>query len=328
MIESTIRSRLVQRSIFVHIAHAIDARRRRCTGTGDERVNGRDLGEIGQAQRERLFHIDFRAWFLGRITRADLMRRFGVREAAATRDIALYRALAPENLVFDGSEKVYLCAEGFRPLFEHPPERTLTAIAEGLGDDAAGEIGPHVRTERPLRLNFPEIGVIAAVSRAIAERRWLRMRYVSLASGETEREIAPFALVDTGVRWHARAFDRRRGRFLDFVLTRIVEAGFAEGAVGPAEDREADDQWMRIVELELVPHPALDRAEAVARDYAMRDGALRVRLRAALVGYALLHWGVDATENHALSPERHQLWLRNRAALYGVENLAIAPGAA
>lgn len=290
-------------------------------------MTGRVLEDIGQAQRERLFHIDFRAWFLGRVSRADLMRRFGVKEAAATRDIALYRQLAPDNLAFDSSRKIYLCAEGFRPLFAHPPERTLTAIAEGLGDDAVGEPGPHVRTERPLRLNFPAIEVIAAVSRAIAERRWLRIRYTSLASGESAREIAPFALVDTGMRWHARAFDRRRGRFLDFVLTRISAAEFTPGAVGEVEDREADDQWTRVVALELVPHPALDRPEAVARDYAMRDGVLTVRLRAALVGYALLHWGVDATEDHRLSPDRHQLWLRNRAALYGVENLAIAPGA-
>jgi hypothetical protein len=93
-----------------------------------------------------------------------------------------------------------------------------------------------------------------------------------------------------------------------------------------SEDREADDQWMRMVELELAPHPGLARPEGVAMDYAMEDGVLRARLRAAVIGYALLHWGVDATEDHSLAPERHQLWLRNRAALYGVENLAIAPG--
>jgi predicted DNA-binding transcriptional regulator YafY len=283
------------------------------------------LDEVGQAQRERLFHIDFRAWFLGRVTRGALIRRFGVKEAAATRDIALYRALAPGNLVFEGSEKIYLCASGFRPLFDHPPERTLTAIAEGLGDDAVGEIGPHIRTERPLRLNHPKIEVIAAVSRAIAEGRPLVVDYCSLASGMSTREIAPHALVDTGTRWHARAFDRRRGRFLDFVLTRIARADLLDGPVAEAEGREADDQWMRIVELELVPHPGLDRPEAVALDYAMQGGVLRARLRAATVGYALLHWGVDATEDHSLSPDRHQLWLRNGPALYGVENLAIAP---
>lgn len=283
------------------------------------------LADISQAQRERLFHIDFRAWFLGRLARGDLIRRFGVKEAAATRDIALYRHLAPDNLAFEGSAKVYLCAKGFTPLFDHPPERTLTAIAEGLGDDAAGEVGPHIRTERPLRLNHPAIGVIAAVSRAIAARRVLRVDYCSLASGMATREIAPFALVDNGARWHARAFDRRRGRFLDFVLTRMASAALIEGEAAAEEDREADDQWMRIVELELVPHPGHARPEAVAMDYAMADGVLRARLRAALVGYALQHWGVDATPDHSLAPERHQLWLRNGAALYGVENLAIAP---
>ncbi len=283
------------------------------------------LEDVGQAQRERLFHIDFRAWFLGRLARGDLIRRFGVKEAAATRDIALYRQLAPGNLLFEGSAKIYLCAPGFKPLFDHPPERTLTAIAEGLGDDAAGAVGPHVRTERPLRLNHPAIEIIAAVSRAIAERRVLRIRYCSLASGMTTREIAPFALVDTGTRWHARAFDRRRAGFRDFVLTRIAKADLIDGAVAEVEDREADDQWTRIVELELVPHPGIQRPEAVALDYAMEDGVLRARLRAAVVGYALLHLSVDATPDHSLSPDRHQLWLRNSAALYGVDNLAIAP---
>jgi hypothetical protein len=283
------------------------------------------LDDVGQAQQERLFHIDFRAFFLGRLSRGDLIRRFGIKEAAATRDIALYRALAPDNLAFDGSTKTYLCAEGFRPLFRHEPGQSLTAIAEGLGDDAVSETGPHVRTERPLKLNQPAIAVIAAVTRAIAERRPLRIDYVSLTSGPGEREIAPFALVDTGVRWHARAFDRRRGTFLDFVLTRIERAELLSGAIAPHEDREADDQWMRVVELELAPHPGLARPEGVARDYAMEDGVLRVRMRAALVGYALLRLSVDATPDHALDPRRHQLWLRNTPALYGVENLAIAP---
>lgn len=283
------------------------------------------MDDIGQTQRERLFHIDFRAWFLGRIARGDLIRRFGIREAAATRDLTLYRSLAPGNLDFDGTSKVYLAAPGFRPLFPHDPDQTLTAIAQGLGDDAVGTPVPHIRTERPLRLNQPDIGVIAAMARAIAGRRWVRIDYCSLTSGPGWREVAPFVLVDTGARWHVRGFDARRGRFLDFVLTRIAAAEPMAGEVGGPQDREADDQWMRIVELELVPHPALPRPEAILRDYAMVDGVLRTRLRAALVGYALLHWGVDATPDHSLSPDRHQLWLRNAQALYGVQNLAIAP---
>lgn len=287
----------------------------------------RALDDVSQSQRERLFHIDFRAWFLGRVTRADLIRRFGVKEAAATRDLALYRGLAPGNLIFDSATKTYSGSLDFRPLFEHPPYRTLTAISEGVGDDAAGVIVPHVRAERPLALNNPKIEIIAAISRAIAERRAVRIRYSSLGSGETDREIAPFALVETATRWHARAYDRRRQRFLDFVLTRILEATLLDRVDDPREDREADDQWARIVELELTPHPGLARPEVIERDYGMTGGVLRARLRAALVGYALLHWSVDATPDHSLPPDRHQLWLRNTPALYGVENLSIAPGA-
>lgn len=285
------------------------------------------LDEVSQAQKERLFHIDFRAWFLGSVSRQNLIARFGIKEAAATRDIALYRQLAPGNLDFDPSAKIYRCAPAFSPLFRHDPARTLTAISEGIGDDAAGEIGPHVRTEHPLRLNQPRIEVIAAVSSAIASGGVLRIAYFSLTSGLSEREIVPHALVDTGARWHVRAFDRLRARFSDFVLTRIDRAEHVPGSAGQDEDREADEQWMRIVRLELVAHPGLERSDAVSRDYGMPDGVLHVRLRAAVCGYALLHWSVDATVDHSLDPARHHLWLRNGAALYGVENLAIAPGA-
>jgi len=284
------------------------------------------LDEISQAQRERLFHIDFRAWFLGSVARQDLIERFGIKAAAATRDLALYRSLAPKNLDFDGSAKIYRGAKGFRPLFDHEPVRTLTAIAEGIGDDAAGEIGPHVRTEHPLRLNHPRIDIIAAVSRAIATGTALAINYASLASGASDREIVPHALIDTGARWHARAYDRRRARFGDFVLTRIAHAIPCTDPIPDAQTREADDQWMRIVTLELAPHPGVARPDAIMRDYAMQDGRVAVRLRAAICGYALLHWSVDASDDHRLDPARHPLWLTNRGALYGVENLAIAPG--
>nr|WP_226983857.1 WYL domain-containing protein [Acidithiobacillus ferrooxidans] len=45
-----------------------------------------------------------------------------------------------------------------------------------------------------------------------------------MSSGLTNREIVPFALADSGSRWHVRAFDRRKGEFRDFVLTRIADA--------------------------------------------------------------------------------------------------------
>ncbi|WYK05904.1 WYL domain-containing protein (plasmid) [Cereibacter sphaeroides f. sp. denitrificans] len=116
-----------------------------------------------------------------------------------------------------------------------------------------------------MRLNVPAVEIIATLTRAIVGGAAVRVVYHSLTSGRTVREIAPHALVDTAARWHVRAYDCCRLRFSDFVLTRIEDAESASGATSPRELREADDQWMRMVELDLVPHPALARSEPVER---------------------------------------------------------------
>lgn len=84
---------------------------------------------LGQAQRERLAHIDFRLWFLGEVSRADICARFGVAPAGATRDLALYREAASDNIVFDGSSKTYRIGDSFSPLFEHPLDRVLSSLS-------------------------------------------------------------------------------------------------------------------------------------------------------------------------------------------------------
>ena len=65
------------------------------------------LNDLPRVQVERLAFIDFRLYFLGELRRADLIGRFRMAPAGATRDIALYREIAPSNLEFDGSPKSY-----------------------------------------------------------------------------------------------------------------------------------------------------------------------------------------------------------------------------
>jgi len=48
------------------------------------------------------------------------------------------------------------------------------------------------------------------------------------SGGKTERKIALFAIVNNGLRWQVRAFDRKTGKFRDFVLTRILFAKILE----------------------------------------------------------------------------------------------------
>jgi len=137
----------------------------------------------------------------------------------------------------------------------------------------------------------------------------------------------PFALLDTGLRWHTRAFDRKSGEFRDFVLTRIQDPVVLKDApVAPNEQPDQDIQWTRIVELELVPHPDQPRPEITILDYGMRDGVLKMKLRAATAGYVLRKWSVDCSPDHSLHGPEYRLWLKDPLALYGVKNAVLAPG--
>lgn len=284
------------------------------------------LDVIAQAQKERLSHIEFKVRFLGTIGRNDLVGRFDIKEAAATRDIALYRQLAPANLRYDTKAKVYERSDAFRPLFDYSTSQVLAALTYGFGDDFVGTHRGFAACEVPTQLNKPSLDILSVLTRAIHQGKVLRIGYRSLSSGRTMREIVPFALVDNGLRWHIRGYDRRLSRFSDFVVTRIFNPTIIDSMIDEHETRESDIQWNRIVELEIVPHPSLRHPKSVETDYAMENGVLNVNLRAAVAGYVLRRWNVDCSEDHSLKGPEYHLWLKNRQALYGVENLGIAPG--
>jgi WYL domain len=281
---------------------------------------------LSHAQRERLAYIDFRLYFFGEIGRPDLIDRFGVAPAGATRDLALYREIAPQNITFDGSNKIYRIAQAFSPLFDHATQRVLSALALGFGDGVNGATQPLLPCESPTALSNPKMDVLAPICRAIHGKRPAAIRYHSMSSGESERIMVPFALVDTGLRWHVRAFDRKTNEFRDFVVTRIEAPTLVDEEPLAHERSENDIQWTRIVELEFVPHPRLERPEIIKMDYGMTDGSIRMRVRAAVAGYMLLRWSVDCSADHRLKEEQYRLWLSDPLALYGVENAKLAPG--
>ncbi|AGP82745.1 hypothetical protein I533_13925 [Alteromonas mediterranea MED64] len=284
------------------------------------------IGDFSQAQQERLFHIDFKLRFLGAVNRNDLVNRFGIKAAAATRDISLYKELAPKNLIYDTKAKTYIEADQFKPLFDYQEGQALSALCYGLGDDHVSSNLPLITTEAPTQLNFPNLDVLAEITKAIHQKRALKVDYRSLSSGLSQREIVPFALVDNGHRWHVRAFDRKRKTFTDFVINRIAKPKLLNTEITKHETKENDIQWNRIVEMHIVPHPNLKHPETIETEYSMVNGMLKIQVRAAVVGYVLRHWNIDCSEQHILSGPENHLWLRNRQTLYGVENLVIAPG--
>jgi hypothetical protein len=290
------------------------------------------LEQVNFAQKRRLAFIDFLLLFKGSFSRSDLTNKFEMGMANATRDIALYRELAPANTEFDNPGKVYCQSTRFRPLFEHDARKTLVKLANNISDgfDAIGDI--QFPVEAPSQLNVPDIFVVARLVQAILNNKSVSVIYTSLSSGSASRELVPHSIVDNGLRWHVRAFDRKSSSFRDFVLTRISKVKLlgdylAEKAPQQHEYKLEDHQWQRIMPLQLIPHPNnVQFPTAIEMDYGMSNGVLNLDVRAALAGYLLRRWNVDCTEDARLIGGEYQLWLRNQQSLYGAENLAIAPG--
>jgi hypothetical protein len=285
------------------------------------------LSERSQKQRNRLAYIEFRLWFLGDASRQDLMQRFKIAPAMATRDFTAYRELAPRNIDFDGRRKVYVPSERFAPVFNHEPEQVLTAISRGFGDGDNGKGGSYLPCELPLRLNRPTLQELSVLTRAIHQNQVLRVKYHSFRRGAASREIIPHALVDSGLRWHTRVFDRKSGEFRDLVVSRIEAAVPMLGAeMSPNEMAGADEEWNRQVDLALIVHPGVERPEVVLRDFGMRRGELHVTVRAAIAGYVLQLWNVDCSPDRSLDPAIHRMCLKNPSSIKGIRSVEIAPG--
>ncbi len=181
--------------------------------------------------------------------------------------------------------------------------------------------------ELPRVLSQPTMAILAPITRAINQQKIVSIDYTSHSSGESTREIAPFALVNDGLRWHVRAFDRKSKEFRDFVFTRVRKCRLIEDSpVQNQEQPSSDIQWNRIVELDFVAHPNQEYPEIIESDYGMADGVLHLKMRAAVAGYILRQWLVDCSSKHALQGKEYRLWLRNHLALYGVSSAVLAPG--
>ena len=290
-------------------------------------MNNKKLKDISFSQKQRLAFIDFLLMFKGSFSRVDLTSKFEMGMANATRDIALYRELAPINSDFNNQSKTYIQSKKFKPLFEYEPRKTLAKLANKISDGFDGVLEISFPVDAPMQLNVPDINIVAKLVQAVLNKKAASIIYTSLSSGSKAREIIPHTIVDNGLRWHVRAFDRKTNSFRDFVITRISKVTLLDTSVDEFETEIEDNQWVRKMDLQIVPHPVnVQYPQAIELDYGMDKGLLQLTVRAALVGYLLRRWNVDCTEEASLKGGEYQLWLRNRQTLYGAENLAIAPG--
>ncbi len=250
----------------------------------------------GWGQQRRLEFIDYRLYWDGRINRADLTGFFGISVPQASLDLARYQELAPANVAYDRSEKVYLATPEFKPVLvpEHSArylDEVLGVASGTVGRDAAfvGWMPPADLVRHPHRSVSPE--ALLAVLRAIRQRRVLEVEYQSFSqAAPTRRLISPHAIAFDGFRWHTRAYCHARTAFRDFVFGRLLKIrSHSNSKIDPGSDHE----WNTFVEVKIAPHPDLTEGQrrAIELDYAMDGGVAVLPIRRAVLFYVLKQLG-------------------------------------
>jgi len=277
------------------------------------------LLDVKWAARQRLQYIELMAYYTGIVSRSDVAKAFGISDAAATKDLKLYGDLAPNNLIYNHGVFGFVPSDGFRVVFaDLAPAAVLPIIAANLavagGPYGAESIYGLTLESLPLPARLPSRQVLSQITRAIHAHKKLQVSYRSLSDRDSQEQriLEPHALVNTGIRWHVRAYSEETYDFRDFVLSRFTQATclneLAESGV------QYDDDWVEMVCLKFSPHPKLDakKQDNLLLDYGASDKLIEVIVRRALIGYALQRLSADTTKDHSMNPNAYQLVLLNR----------------
>lgn len=268
----------------------------------------------------RLEFIEFRMFWEGGINRSDIVDRFGVSVPQASADISLYQQVAPDNVLYDSSQKRYVPTPAFIPQFLRPSADKYLAEIKSIADGVVDRGDTWLQAPLPAdAMSVPrgvvDITLLRSVVQAVRTKQSVEIEYQSMNQERPERlwrRVTPHAFGFDGVRWHVRAFCHISHKFKDFRLSRCSGLrNFGEPAAGADED----EGWNRYFEVVLVPHKGLSESQkkTVALDYAMSDGRLVLSIRMALLFYFFKRMRLDFNAYDS-SPYANPLEIENEEA--------------
>lgn len=285
------------------------------------------ISRLKWANRTRLQYIETMAFYTGVVTRSDVARTFGLSDAAATKDINLYNQIAPNNLIYKHSVFGFIPSEHFEAVIaDLAANIILPMIANNLtvvGGAKMHHLVYGIPVEPlPLPTRLPTKEILAQIIRATKHHKKLQVQYLSLSDRhdeqlnkpniQSQRIIEPHALINTGLRWHVRAYNTETFDFRDFVLSRISEANMLD--IEAESSPEFDDNWVEMITVQLTPHPKLSerKRKSLLLDYDAKDEIIELTVRGALLGYLLQRLSVDTSEDFSMNPNAYQLVIVNR----------------
>lgn len=261
----------------------------------------------------RYWLIELISYWEGRLTTGHLRQFFGISRQQASKDIKQYQQEHTGNLEYCPSRKGYLPTEYFNPAH-------ISADVAGYLNWMTGQSAhvmpadPGYRLEHAI-LALParqvEPGVIQQLVRALRNHERLDVDYGAVSNADRDgRIIVPVRFVNTGSRWHLRAWCEKANDYRDFVLSRFHGTPVPEGKL--LAPLPPDTRWNTHITLIIKPDPRLspEQQQALIHDYAMENGQLKINVRAALAGYLLREMQIN-TKWLDGNPAAQQLILAN-----------------
>ena len=273
--------------------------------------------QVGRwGQERRLEFIDFRLLWDRTVNRGDVVEFFRVSIQQASADLAAYAQLAPQNLRYDKAGKTYRATGDFKPILAQAAAQAfldqLAAVSRGTVLSSSSFLGwrpPYDLVRLPSRPI--SIGLLLRLLWAIRDGEDLRVLYQSMRRMEPSlRWVAPHALAYDGLRWHVRAWCYENNEFRDFVISRVQRIDGSRKAQAGAG---TDSWWHSTVDVVIRPRTDLTIAQrsAIAADYGMTRGQLRLTCRKALAFYLLRQLQLDRPPDNSSAAQPLELMNRD-----------------
>lgn len=264
---------------------------------------------------KRFWLIELLAYWEGRVNTTSLIHHFGLSRQQSSADLNAYSAQAPTNLTYDVSLKSYLPTTDFQRHFISDDAAEYLSWMQNPSAAPAPISAPSAKLAN-LALRLPPRKVSPELMRslvaAVRQRLRVEVDYVSLNNPNSEsRVIAPHTFVNTGLRWHLRAWCEKSRGYRDFVLSRF--RGVPRLLDKTQHPVEHDTAWNTQITVILQADPRLSAAqrEVLENDYQMLGGQLHISTKACMVNYLLKEMQIN-TKILEGTPEAQQLVLVNR----------------
>jgi len=245
--------------------------------------------------KQRLRAIEIILYWHGRLNTGDIIKTFGISRTQVSKDIKQYITTYPGNAYYHFKKQAYLKANPFKLHFTHG------TIDEYI-DHISRMLKPNSNTSiEKLSLHYSPLKPIiaGAILQAIEHKLGVNILYGSMGTPEgQQRVIYPHSLVDSGFRWHVRAYCTKRKEFRDFNLGRILGQPEAIADSLAIADKKHDTLWNKKVNVSFRANPIFSEAQQklIQTEFDIPRKIIHIKVRACLIHYTLQRYQIDSEQ--------------------------------